>query len=103
VTSHYGESCRASCQMFVIQSGASFPDARKAFEATLGKWQHAIEKTAELVVRLSTTREAETAAAAHFAVASLARMLDRKPTEREVSRGCYALESQTAALLARRR
>ena len=70
--------------MFVIKVGPSFEDVQRAFHTELAEWQHAIERTADLVMRFADTRQAEAAATAHFVGVALTQSRGRKPAEREV-------------------
>jgi len=67
-------------RMFAVRVGPTFPDARRAYEGELKKWGAAIERIADLFMRMNTQR-AEVAATVHYAAQELQRKLGRAPVE----------------------
>ncbi len=70
-------------RMFVVTVGPTFADARKAYLNDLEKWEAAIDKVADLFVRMNTD-QAEVAATVLFAAQSTKKTNRRRPTEKEV-------------------
>jgi hypothetical protein len=70
-------------QMFVIEPGPSYGDARARFKPDLVAWREAIERTADLFLRFPRTIDAEIAATVHFAARELAGG-GTKPSEGDV-------------------
>ena len=66
-----------------MRVGATFVDAREAFGSELARWEPAIERVADLFLRMDTS-QAEVAATVFFAARELRETLRRTPTEREV-------------------
>lgn len=71
-------------RMFEIEPGPTYPDAREACKPQLKEWAPAIERVADLFLRLPTTDDAEVAATVHFAAREVQARLGRKPEESEV-------------------
>jgi len=69
--------------MFRIKVGPTFKDARKAYSEDLQKWEHIIDKTADLFMRINT-RQAEVIATVLFAARSLREAGKEQPSERDV-------------------
>jgi len=69
-------------QMFRVQVGPSFPDARKAYSTRLERWSVELNRTTDLFKRV-TTHQAEVAATVHFAAMQL-RSAEDIPTENDV-------------------
>lgn len=67
-----------------IKPGPTYRDAREACKPQLKAWAPAIERVADLFLRLPTTLDAEVAATVHFAAREVAERLGRKPEEVEV-------------------
>jgi len=70
-------------RMFAIKPGPTYEDAHRAYQQDLSRWQLAMEKIADLFLRMRT-QDAEVAATVHFATKSLVESLPRKPSESEV-------------------
>lgn len=70
-------------RMFAVKVGATFADARRAYQHELTSWHPIIEKLADLFMRMDTA-EAEVAATVHFAAKSLAGSRREKPSESDV-------------------
>jgi O-acetyl-ADP-ribose deacetylase (regulator of RNase III) len=71
-------------QMFEIIPGPTYSDARTLYMDSLKRWAPAIERVADLFLRMPRTHDAEIAATVHFAAKDLRRDLNRRPSEREV-------------------
>ncbi|NMC20647.1 MAG: Appr-1-p processing protein [Thermogutta sp.] len=71
--------------MFVVRTGPTFDDARRAYIDQLDRWRETIEKITDLFMRMNT-RQAEIAATVHFAAAELRQSGQAKPRESEVLR-----------------
>jgi len=67
-------------RMFAVRVGPTFPDARRAYEGELKKWGAAMERIADLFMRMNTQR-AEVAATVHYAAQELQRKQGRVPAE----------------------
>jgi O-acetyl-ADP-ribose deacetylase (regulator of RNase III)/uncharacterized protein YwgA len=74
---------RRSGRMFIVSAGPTFPDARRVYASYLEKWEQAIERVVDLLLRFDTSK-AEVAATVHFAATELEARLLRRPTELEV-------------------
>lgn len=70
-------------QMFQVGVGPTFQDAAHAFKDDLGQWRQAIERVADLLRRMRTTRQAEVAATVHFVAGEL-NAQHKHPTEADV-------------------
>ncbi len=70
-------------RMFAVKVGSTFSDAYQAFQPTIEQWQSAIDRIADLFVRMQT-KEAELAATVHFAAKSIHKDGSEKPTEADV-------------------
>ena len=77
----------ARAQMFIVETGPTFQDAKKAHEQMLSKWSNLIERTVDLVLRLQNTRQAELAATVHYTAKKLGERQQDKPTETKVLDG----------------
>lgn len=71
-------------RMFVVKTGITYPDARRAYAAEWEAWDEAMNRVAELLLRMNT-RQAEMAATVHFVAQSLP-----EPTEADVLRETLA-------------
>lgn len=71
-------------RMLSVKVGPSFDDARKAYLEDLQRWEPTIEKIANLLMRVQTTKQAEVVATVLFATKELARREKKQPTESEV-------------------
>jgi O-acetyl-ADP-ribose deacetylase (regulator of RNase III)/uncharacterized protein YwgA len=69
--------------MFAIDVGPTFKDARRAYGPQLQRWSREIERVVDLFLRIQT-KDAEVAATVSFAARNLYERLKRKPTEAEV-------------------
>lgn len=76
-------------KFFETRVGPTYSDAKHAYAAMLEQWKPAIERVADLVVRM-TTQDAEIAATAHFVAREYAKQHGRTPTELEVYEGVLA-------------
>lgn len=70
-------------RMFAIRIGQTFPDARRAYERQIRKWEPIIDKIADLFMRMNT-QQAEVAATVHFAAREAKARPDEKPTEKDI-------------------
>jgi uncharacterized protein YwgA len=70
-------------RMLAVRVGPTFQDARRAYGDEIQTWENAIDRIADLFMRMNT-RRAEIAASVHFAARLLKKQLGAKPTEREV-------------------
>jgi O-acetyl-ADP-ribose deacetylase (regulator of RNase III)/uncharacterized protein YwgA len=70
-------------QMFQVRVGPTFQDAVHAFKYDLERWRPAIERVADLLRRMRTTRQAEVAATVHFVAGEL-NAQGKHPTEADV-------------------
>jgi uncharacterized protein YwgA/O-acetyl-ADP-ribose deacetylase (regulator of RNase III) len=57
-------------QMFAVEVGSTFADAQRAYTKELAIWESAIERVADLCLRMNT-HQAEMAATVHFAAQAL--------------------------------
>jgi O-acetyl-ADP-ribose deacetylase (regulator of RNase III) len=73
-------------RMIAHDVGPTFEAASRAYRSELQHWDGAIERLADLLARLRTTRTAEVAATTHYAAAALARSTTEPPSEEEVVR-----------------
>jgi O-acetyl-ADP-ribose deacetylase (regulator of RNase III)/uncharacterized protein YwgA len=69
--------------MFRINVGPTFLDAKKAYADDLSKWESIIDKTADLFMRINTN-QAEIIATALFAARAIREAGNERPTERDV-------------------
>jgi uncharacterized protein YwgA/O-acetyl-ADP-ribose deacetylase (regulator of RNase III) len=76
-------------RMFAVRVGHTFEDARKAYGDELEKWRPAIDKVADLFMRMRTD-QAEIAATVHFATSELKQRSTNNPTEVDVLREVLA-------------
>jgi len=70
-------------RMFSVKVGPTFPDARRAYQGRLEKWQQIIGKVADLFMRVNT-REAEIVATVLFAADTIRKESKERPTETEL-------------------
>lgn len=70
-------------QMFVIEPGPTYRDARERYKAQLKEWAPSINKVADLFLRLPKTEDAEVAATVHFAAKYLVET-NEQPSEIDV-------------------
>lgn len=75
-------------RMFAVRVGNTFADAQRAYKEEIEKWQPAIEKIADLFMRLRTD-QAEIAATVHFATSELKQQSD-PPNEAAILREVMA-------------
>ena len=67
---------RKSGPMFITEPGPTLPDAEGKFAEELAKWEPAVERVADLFLRLPSTGEAELVATTHY-IAEQLRARDR--------------------------
>lgn len=70
-------------RMFAVQVGRTFHDARGPYHDHVQQWAAAIDKVADLFMRLRTD-QAEIAATVHFATRELKQKMAEQPTENDV-------------------
>ncbi|MCS6954585.1 MAG: macro domain-containing protein [Bryobacterales bacterium] len=70
-------------RMLAVRVGPTYPDARKAYEKEIEKWEPVIERIADLFMRMDT-RRAEVAASVHFAAGLLKKSLRDRTDESAV-------------------
>ena len=70
-------------RMFAVRTGPTFPDARRAYESDLNRWQSIIEKVSDLFMRLNTD-QAELTATVHFAAKEAAGKAGAVPSEKDI-------------------
>ncbi len=70
-------------RIFTVKPGPTFQDAREAYKKELEQWHGAIDRVADLFIRMHT-RQAEIAATVHFAAKALYKEGKEKPTEMDV-------------------
>ncbi|MFQ5916668.1 MAG: hypothetical protein ACE5I0_02530 [Candidatus Binatia bacterium] len=70
-------------RMFAVKVGPTFEHAQMLVERDLTRWQEAINRIADLFMRMRT-KDADLAATVHFAAKSLAEKSLRKPSEKDV-------------------
>lgn len=70
-------------RMFATELGPTFADARSAYRADIANLEPAIDRVADLFLRVRTD-QAELAATVHFAAESLAQAAGHEPSERQV-------------------
>lgn len=71
-------------RMVAHRVGPTYRDARRAYGSELARWDAQIERVADLLARLRTTRAAEVAASVHFASATIREDTSSPPDERRV-------------------
>ena len=71
-------------RMFVVRPGPTYPDAREVCKPQLKEWAPAIERIADLFLRLPRTSDAEMAATVHYAATELTRSASGRLSERDV-------------------
>lgn len=72
-------------RMLAVCTGPTFADARRAYAEQLGRWRDAMDKIADLFLRIDT-HQAEVAATVHFAAAELKQTASAKPREMDILR-----------------
>lgn len=70
-------------QMFNVKVGLTFKDAREKYQHEICQWDEAIDRLADLFMRM-TTNQAEVAATVHFVAKSLSEQLGTKPAESQI-------------------
>jgi len=70
-------------RMLEVRVGPTFPDARKAYEADLRRFEETLDRVADLFTRMNTA-QAEITATVLFAANQLSRGVANKPTEMQV-------------------
>jgi uncharacterized protein YwgA/O-acetyl-ADP-ribose deacetylase (regulator of RNase III) len=70
-------------RMFEVRVGPTYRDAVSRYRDRLELWREAVDRTADLLARMST-ETAEVAATVHFAATSLLKQHERRPTASEV-------------------
>lgn len=73
-------------RMIRVRVGPTYQDAIRSYGAELAKWDEAIERVADLFLRMRRTRQAEVAATVHFAARHLAQPSSGQVTEADVFR-----------------
>lgn len=82
-------------RMFAVRPGPTFDDAVRAHRAELDGWEHIIDRTTDLFLRISrNTRQAEVAATVHYAATVLTAELGANVTEAQVLDGVRAWKQQ---------
>jgi uncharacterized protein YwgA/O-acetyl-ADP-ribose deacetylase (regulator of RNase III) len=76
-------------RMFAIRVGHTFRDAQRAYKEQIENWRSAIDKVADLFMRMRT-EQAEIAATVHFATCELRQRSAELPTETAVLREVMA-------------
>ncbi len=71
-------------RMFAVKVGQTFDDARRLYQPQIDQWSQAIDKVADLFMRMQTN-QAEIAATVHFVMCEL-RERGSKPTEMDIYR-----------------
>lgn len=72
-----------SGEMFLISVGRTYEDARRAYAEDIVRWDHTINKVADLFLRLNTD-QSEVVATVLYTARMLERTKNETPTEREV-------------------
>jgi O-acetyl-ADP-ribose deacetylase (regulator of RNase III)/uncharacterized protein YwgA len=72
-------------RMFAVRVGHTFADAGQAYKEQIEQWRAAIDKVADLFMRMRTN-QAEIAATVHFATCELRQQSSQSPTEKDVLR-----------------
>jgi uncharacterized protein YwgA len=75
--------------MFAVRVGHTFADARRAYKEEITNWRDAIDKVADLFMRMRTN-QAEIAATVHFATRELKDQSVDLPSETEILRQVMA-------------
>jgi O-acetyl-ADP-ribose deacetylase (regulator of RNase III) len=70
--------------MFWIEIGPTYSDARNLYIDRLREWREPIERVADLFLRVPRTGDAEIAATVHFVARDLKRQISALPTEQMV-------------------
>jgi O-acetyl-ADP-ribose deacetylase (regulator of RNase III) len=71
-------------QMFIANPGPTYRDARAQYRSQLKEWRPAIERVADLFLRLQRTTDAEIAANVHYVAQELKSRVEFRPSELEV-------------------
>jgi uncharacterized protein YwgA/O-acetyl-ADP-ribose deacetylase (regulator of RNase III) len=85
--------------MFVARPGPTYRDARAQYRSQLKDWCPAIERVADLFLRLQRTTDAEVAATVHYVAHELKSRLDFTPSEVEVFEEVKAWKARRAPAL----
>ena len=72
-------------RMFAVRVGQTFEDARRAYADQLTQWRDALDKVADLFIRINT-QQAEVAATVHFAANELKNRGEAEPAESAILR-----------------
>ncbi len=72
-------------RMFAVRVGHTFEDARRSYKDQLEQWRTAVDKVADLFMRMRT-EQAELAATVHFTTCELREKSSGDPTETQVLR-----------------
>jgi O-acetyl-ADP-ribose deacetylase (regulator of RNase III)/uncharacterized protein YwgA len=70
--------------MFIAKPGPTYGDARAQYLSQLKEWRPAIERVADLFLRLQRTTDAEIAATVHYVAQDLTSRVESMPSELEV-------------------
>ena len=70
-------------RMFAVKVGQTYQDAYKAYATYLKKWEHIIEKTSDLFMRMDTN-QAEIAATVLYAARSICDSRTRNLSEKDI-------------------
>ncbi|MBI4329821.1 MAG: macro domain-containing protein [Chloroflexi bacterium] len=70
-------------RLFMVRTGPTFEDARKAYLDDIEHWQGIIEKVADLFMRMNT-QQAEVTATVHYTAQETAKHLGGVPTEKDI-------------------
>lgn len=76
-------------RMFAVRVGPTFADASRGYGQQLEAWRQAIERVADVFVRMNT-RQAEAAATVHFAAKELRERSQETPDENDVFKAVLA-------------
>jgi O-acetyl-ADP-ribose deacetylase (regulator of RNase III)/uncharacterized protein YwgA len=71
-------------RMFEVRVGPTFADAATGFADDLTRWEQAIDRVADLFLRINRAPDAELASTAHYAAERLRRRAGGTPSERQV-------------------
>jgi O-acetyl-ADP-ribose deacetylase (regulator of RNase III)/uncharacterized protein YwgA len=86
-------------QMFVAKPGPTYKDARAEYRSQLKDWLPAIERVADLFLRLQRTMDAEIAATVHYVAQELEPRGSQPPSELEVFEEVKAWKARRAPAL----
>jgi O-acetyl-ADP-ribose deacetylase (regulator of RNase III) len=71
-------------RMFEVRLGPTYEAARRSFAQELPRFEPQVERLVDLFARITTTKDAEIAAAVHFAAAELTAESGTHPSERQI-------------------